>query len=155
MPAAPPAMQGKPVRLIVEPILPVTLIGLRAASSDKRRQTVGIAFRSIAAWLLRPAIALVIGMLLAMLSVRLRFTAGILLGIAHIRLTLGRMRLRLAAVRHVTGGVIFDALGGVLAPFIIGTEIRLALPELVLGRRDHPEIVLGVLVVVLRGNRVA
>ncbi len=38
---------------------------------------------------------------------------------------------------------------------VVGARLRLVLPELLLGRRDQAEIMLGVLVVVLGGNGIA
>jgi hypothetical protein len=84
--------------------------------------------------------------------------ARLLAVVTHIRLLLLRLRREaglLAEAREILAVVL-----GVLAHPLVGARVlllvlRLALPELLLRRRDQAEIVLGVLVVVLGGDRIA
>src|SRR5919109_3206611 len=81
-----------------------------------------------------------------------------MLVLAWIRLGLTRvvgLRLRFAAERRIARMILLGLFEAFLARLALRTEIRLALPELLLRRRDLPKIVLRVLVVVLGRHRIA
>src|SRR6266536_2409086 len=83
--------------------------------------------------------------------VRLGVAARIMLTLPLIRLSLARgirLRLRFAAERRIAPVIVLGVFPAVLARLAFGAEIRLALPKLLLGRGDQPEIMLGVLIVV-------
>src|SRR5436309_16135109 len=100
-----------------------------------------------------------IGLLLARL-IGLRLAAGVMLRLPRIliglRLAPGvRLRLRFAAERRIPRMILLGVFEALLARLAFWTEIRLALPELLLGGGNQPEIVLRVLVVVFGRHRIA
>src|SRR6266536_1310618 len=90
--------------------------------------------------------------------VRLGVAARIMLTLPLIRLSLARgirLRLRFSAERRIAPVIVLGVFPAVLARLAFGAEIRLALPKLLLGRGDQPEIMLGVLIVVFGRDRIA
>jgi len=105
---------------------------------------------------LRPMLALIVFAGLLILFARLvglRIPWLFPLWIArHERLLLDRDKARFGAEIRKTLAVVVAVLRG---HFIVGTWLRLVLAELFLGGRDQPEIMLGVLIVILRRHGVA
>src|SRR5215472_772105 len=156
--AAPSTMQREAVGLpAVEPVgLPVALMALAlrlglCAPGDESRQTVArlllvpaARLRSAAA--LRPVFAAAIGLALA-LRKRLRLARDVGLRLA------GAER-RVAAAR-LLATLVFRVVGEIVARLLLRPVIGVGLAELLLGGRDHAEIVLGVLEIILRPDRIA
>ena len=158
VPATTAAVQRETVRLSVEAILAIALIGglglLRLTAGYERRQTgiaaaFGARLRHVR---LRSATAAVV--LLLARRIR-RLLALIRLGFAR------RIGLRLTAVGHVAHRMarrlVVAPVEAVIATLLLGvvTEVRIVLPELFLRGGYQAEVMLGVLKVVLCRHRVA
>jgi len=126
---------------------------LRLAAGDERRQPVDILFVGRLKVLLPRLIML-------RLLVRLLLLMRLLLLLARIeRLLLARSK-RLAAGRWLVVVAVVERIVGRIAAHVAGLLLllvisRLALPQVLLRRRDQAEIVLGVLVVVFGGDGIA
>src|ERR1700687_4283894 len=96
---------------------------------------------------------------LRLLMVLMRLLLRLLLLFARIKRLLLARRERLAAdVRLLVVAVVVGVVGGVGARFArrwLLLEIGLRLPQVLLGRRDQAKIMLGVLKVILRRDRIA
>ena len=157
VPATPAAVQRETVRLTVEAVLAVALVGrlrrrLTASSYERRQAGIAAPFGPLLRYvLLRPAAT--VGLRLAR---RIRGLLALLVGLCFAR----RIGLLLAGVRHVShrlpGRVIIAPVETFVALFArLVPEVRIALPELFLRRRNQTEVMLGVLKVVFRRHRVA
>jgi hypothetical protein len=158
VPAPPAAMQREPIRLSVETVLAMSRIrGLRAIAGDERRQTIAIALVRRSARRRSPAIGLLLARLMLLIGLGL---APLMMLLLPRRIGLGLARrvglmLRFAAEWRVARMVLLGVFQALVARLAFRTEIRLALPELLLSRGDQPEIMLGVLVLIFRGDGVA
>lgn len=156
MPPAPPVQRKAILRSVmavraVLPLRPVVavlrLLMLRLRSGDERWQAVDIAliFRTR---MLRPLKLLLMLLRLIVLLIGMLLTRIVWLRLARSeRLTADMGLLIIAVVVTVIGRA---HLAGRLLLLVIG----LTLPELFLSRRDDAEIVLGMLIIVFRCNRV-
>jgi hypothetical protein len=156
-PASP--VQGEAVRLMVGTVLAVTLMLLwRRPTRDERGQSVDVAF-VLLGLLLRAR-------MLRALVMRLWATIGLRLA-WRIRLPLARREmLRLAGT--IAGlvsadmrslALIIGILVGVVALLLLASALRsviwLALPELLMRGRNHAEVMLGMLIIILCRDWVA
>src|SRR5262249_51131459 len=94
-------------------------------------------------------------LLIALIGLALARLTRLLAVVAHIRLRLLRHEAGLLAKAREILAVVLAFLAHDLVSARLLLMLRLALAELFLGRRDQAEIMLGVLVVVLGGDRVA
>lgn len=100
-------------------------------------------------------------MLLVATAVRLRLAGRIGLLVADVRLALHRLPLHWLPMHRLSGRVVavvervVGVVDVVVAHFTFGTIIGILLTELLLSSRDQAQIMLGVLVIILRGDRVA
>src|SRR5262249_5097961 len=158
MPTPAPTVQREAIRLAIESIVwTLPLVGrLRAVAGDEGRQPLAIALLGPPA----PAAALrtsPVGLLVAR-RIGLGLAARVMLMLARIGLRLARrvgLWLRFAAERRIDPVILLGIVRALLARLAFRTEVRLALPELLLGGGDHPGIVLGVLIVVLGRDGIA
>src|SRR5215468_8000430 len=148
--SAAPTMQGETVGLVVVAVL--ALVGTRMrlvllSAGDEGRQPVDVAFRRRVA--LRPA--RLVG--LALLVLRKGLCVA-----RDIGLRLARAVRRIGGSAHRRLPLIVPVVETTLAHsgrFILRTlEVGIVLPELLLRRGDHAVIVLGVLVIILRRDRI-
>ena len=179
--APPPAMHLIAIAaLIVIAVRVAALLRLSAAGDEGRQSFTVIAFHAggLIRWLMLRLVVLMMLlrlMLLARLMLlvmrtlllvrllfsasegRLRFACRVGLGVARrIRRLIAEVRLALHRLAGSLVGIVesFVAVVGLsLAAF--RTVIGILLTELLLGRRDQAEIMLGVLVIILGGHRVA
>lgn len=152
---APPAMQGKAIRRTFVAVLPVTVLpvaalavlGLPLAAGNERRQPVDIALAFLGWLLLRPRLeALRLWLLLRLEMLRRR-----LLLFARIE-GLGLRRIGLADLRLFVA-VVVAVIGGIAARLLL--EIGLGLSQLFLRGGDQTEVMLGMLIVILGGDRIS
>ena len=139
----------------------IAAIGLRLRAGDERGQAIDAAIVGRGRLRLRLILRLRTMFAVVAMFARLLIThvglalARLLAVVAHIRLLLWlRREARLLAEAREILAVVF----AFLAHHFVGARLlvlRLALAELFLGRCDQAEIMLGVLVVVLGGDRVA
>ena len=141
-----------PVRAVlpVRPVIAVLgLLMLRLSASDERRQAVDVALVFRSRMLLRPGLKL----LLMLLRLIVLLIVMLIARMVRLRLAWGE---RLAADMGLLAiAVVVAVIGGPahLAGLLL-LVIGLTLPELLLRRSDDAEIVLGVLIIVFRCNRV-
>ena len=160
--APPPPMQREAIRrsvIAVGTVLPVRTVAtlallrrlmlLRLTAGDERRQPLDVTF--------------VVGrMLLARLKVlrlmllRLIILLLVVLLLARIiRLRLARCEWFAAEVRLVVVAVVETVVGAAHLTGLLLLVIGLALTELFLRSRDQTEIMLGVLIIIFRGDRIS
>ena len=148
--AAPAAMQREAVGLAVMAVLALLggLVMLRLLpAGDEGRQPVDVAFGGCVTLLRRPRL---------MRLVLLMRREGLCVA-RDIRLRLARAVGRFASTAHVRLSLVVAVLERVVARSVAlrTGEVRIVLPELLLRRGDHAIVMLGVLVVVFRRDRVA
>src|SRR5205807_1486820 len=131
-------------------------------SSDERRQPVdadavgrlwlGLLLRlklrlrtMLAMFARRMLVARLVGLALALV-------VTLIIVARHERLRLHRNEAGFLSEMRKTFALVVGLLRG---HFILGARLRLVLPELLLGGGDQPEIMLGMLIVILRGDRIA
>ena len=128
-------------------VLETATAGLRLPAGDEGRQAIDIAFGWLRLWLrLRAILAELLFALVRLLARRIR-----LLLLRRLRCETGLGAERVVLAFAVLTSVVADV--AVLALLLI--LLRLVLPELFLGGGDQAEIMLGVLIVVLGGHRIA
>ena len=153
-----PAMQRETVGLIVVSVRPLrSLIVLRlrrVAAGDEGRQPIDVAraFRCI-----RGPRARLLRLRLLVLWIRLRVARDVGLRLARAERLVARTHPRLAVVVAVLERIIARVAGVVVRPDVsIGPiALRVALAELLLRGGNQAEIMFGMLIVVLCGNRIA
>lgn len=159
MPPAPPVQRKAILRSVIAvravlPLRPVVavlrLLMLRLSAGDERRQAVDVAlvFRLVfRTRMLRPRLKL-----LLMLLRRLLLIVMLLARIVRLRLARGE---RLTAdMGLLTIAIVVTVIGRAHLAGRLLLVIGLTLPELLLRRSDEAEIVLGVLIIIFRCNRV-
>jgi len=158
--AAPPAMQREAVTLVLMAVLANPLIaGLcllgrwLLAASDERRQAIDVAAIVMCDRLVR---ALYVNLLLRLLLVLLRRRERLSVTRQE-RLRLARSERRLARERLLIAVILIKRfVAGAARPFVLGAgEMGIALAKLLLRSRDQTVVVLRMLVVVFRRNRIA
>lgn len=153
MPPAPPVQRKAILRTVIAvravlPLRPVvalrSLLLLRLSTGDERWQAVDVAlvFRTR---MLRPRlkILLILLWLIVMLLARI------------VWLWLARGERLAADVRLLTIAVVVAVIGSAHLAGLLLLVIGLTLPELLLRRSDEAEIVLGVLIIIFRCNRIS
>jgi len=163
MPPAPPVQRKAILRPVItvravlpmRPAVAVLRLLLRLSAGDERRQAVDVGLVFRIRMLLRPRLKLRL-MLLRLMLLRLIVLLLVVMLLARIvwlRLTRGE---RLAADMGLLAiAVVVAVIGSAhLAGWLLLLVIGLTLPELLLRRSDDTEIVLGVLVIIFRCNRI-
>lgn len=157
MPPAPPVQRKAILRTVIAvravlPLRPVvalrSLLLLRLSTGDERWQAVDVAlvFRTR---MLRPRLKI----LLILLWLIVLLIVMLLARIVWLWLARGE---RLAAdVRLLTIAVVVAVIGSAHLAGLLLLVIGLTLPELLLRRSDEAEIVLGVLIIIFRCNRIS
>ena len=158
---APPPMQRKPIRRSVIAVRTVGTVWpvrtaaalavlrwlvLRLAAGNERREPLHVTF--VVRHSLRTRLCVLRLMLLRL--VILRLIVGLLARI--VRLRLARCEWLAAEVRLLVVAVVKTVVSATHLAGLLLLVIRLALPQLFLRGRDDAEIVLGVLVIVFRGD---
>jgi len=138
-------------------------IDLRLRSSDERGQAIdaaGIGNDRLGLWLrlrlvlrLRAMLAFTLAMMFArLLLFALKWLSFARASLTHIGLRLHRDKAGLLPEIREAVTLVVAVING---DRVVGAGLRLVLTELLLGRCDEAEVMLGVLVVILRGYRVA
>ena len=159
MPSA-PSVQRKAILLsviavrAVLPLRPVvavrSLLLLRLSTGDERWQTVDVAL--VLRLLLRPRLKILLILLWLIVLLIVLLIVMLLARIVWLWLARGE---RLAAdVRLLTIAVVVAVIGSAHLAGLLLLVIGLILPELLLRRSDETEIVLGVLIIIFRCNRI-
>src|SRR5215470_3947258 len=157
MPPAPPVQRKAILRPVItvravlpmRPAVAVLRLLLRLSAGDERRQAVDVGLVFRIRMLLRPRLKL---RLMLLRLIVLLLVVMLLARIVWLRLTRGE---RLAADMGLLAiAVVVAVIGSAhLAGWLL-LVIGLTLPELLLRRSDDTEIVLGVLVIIFRCNRI-
>jgi hypothetical protein len=143
-----------------------TAVDLRLRSRDERRQTIDAdvvryhRLRLGLRWLklrLRTMLAMIVvfaGLVLIarLVGLPLALVVALMIVARHERLLLHRDETGLLPEIGKTLAVVIAVFRG---HFVLGARLRLVLPELLLGGRDQAEIMFGMLIVILGGDRVA
>ncbi len=156
MPPAPPVQRKAILRTVIAvravlPLRPVvalrSLLLLRLSTGDERWQAVDVAlvFRTR---MLRPRLKILLILLWLIVLLIVMLLARI------VRLWLARGERLAADVRLLTIAVVVAVIGSAHLAGLLLLVIGLTLPELLLRRSDEAEIVLGVLIIIFRCNRI-
>jgi len=161
---SPATMQRKAIGLIA--VVAIALRGLRRmrlSAGDEGRQPIDVAVRGRDILLMR-AVRLLLGLLMLRKRLRIARDIGLRLaravrrlaaahgglthgGLIHGRLTHGGLPIVAFVIEGIVPGAAWDLVVG-------AREVRIVLAELLLRRRDHAIIVLGVLIVIFGGNSI-
>ena len=157
MPPAAPVQREAILRSVIAvrailPMRPVIavlgLLMLRLSAGDERRQAVDVALVFRFRMLLRPRLKLLLRLL------RLIVLLIVMLLARMVRLRLARGERLAADMGLLAIAVVVAVIGGRAHLAGLLLVIGLTLPELLLRRSDDAEIVLGVLIIIFRRNRV-
>ena len=152
--ASPPTtMQREPVRLAIEAVAAMARVrGLRSIAGDERGQS-GIALLRCGG---RLAPIVLVARRIRLMMLLVGAAAVVLLAGIGLRVPRRIWLLRLAPEGRIAPLILFTLFEAVLARLAaFRTEIRLALPELLLGGRNQSKVMLSMLVVVFCRNRIA
>jgi len=154
------AMQRKAIGLAAAVVVAVLDLRLRCSAGDERRQTGVVAcFRlrhaRLIEALLRLRVARLIGTVIAWHE-GLRIRRDVRLWLARAECLVAPEWLRvLVAVLEVVVAARLELLIVAAAPFRPRLEVRILLTELLVGDRDQPKIMFGMLKIIFRRDRIA